>query len=76
MEKTNIEKLLMRCWLGYLGILATMIALMWKVVMRMPKIGHGDRVMLFLESPMLNNDRLKGKYFHDIFIVRAGGEST
>jgi hypothetical protein len=28
MERTNVEKLLMRCWLGYLGIPATVITLM------------------------------------------------
>lgn len=60
MEKTNIEKITMRCWLGYLGIPATVIALMWRVEMKMPKIGHGGRAMLFLESPVLNKDRLKG----------------
>jgi hypothetical protein len=60
MERTNVEKSLMRCQLDCLGIPATMIALMWKVVKRMPKISHGDRVMLFLESPVLNKDRLKG----------------
>jgi hypothetical protein len=60
MEKTNIEKSPMRCWLGYLGIPAIVIALMWRVEMKMPKIGRAGRAMLFLESLMLNKDRLKG----------------
>jgi hypothetical protein len=60
MKGPTLKKSLMRCSLGYLGIPATVIVLMWKVVTRMPKIGHGDRVMLFLESLVLNKDILKG----------------
>jgi hypothetical protein len=36
---------------------------MWKARVRTPKIGPGDQAM-------------RGRYFHDISIVRAGGESN
>jgi hypothetical protein len=60
MEKTNVEKITNEMLLGYLGIPATVIALMWRVEMKMPKTGRGGRAMLFLESPVLNKDKLKG----------------
>ena len=59
MERTNVEKSLMRCWLGYLGIPAIVIVLMWRVITKMPKIGHGDQVMLFSGNLLLCKDRLK-----------------
>jgi hypothetical protein len=59
MERTNVEKSLMKCWPGYLGVPATMMVLMWRVITKMPKIGHGGRVMLFSENLLLSKDRLK-----------------
>jgi hypothetical protein len=59
MERTNIEKSLMKCWLGYLGIPETVIVSMWISITKMSKIGHGGRVMLFLENPLLSQERLK-----------------
>jgi hypothetical protein len=38
------------------------------VVARMPKIGRGGQAMLFLESPVLNKDRLKG-WRENIFTI-------
>jgi hypothetical protein len=32
---------------------------MWRVVMKMLKVDHGDQVMLFLENPLLSKDKLK-----------------
>jgi hypothetical protein len=46
MAKTNIEKSLKRYWMVYLKILVTAIAMMWKVGMRIPKIGLGDQAIL------------------------------
>jgi hypothetical protein len=63
---------------GLFGIPATVIALMWKVEIKMSKIGHGGRVIVFGKSSVKQGqiEGMKGKYFHDISIVRAGGEST
>jgi hypothetical protein len=55
----TLKKSIMKCWLGYLGIPVTSIVFIWRVIMKIPKIGHGGRVMLFSENPLLNNDRLK-----------------
>jgi hypothetical protein len=76
MERTNVKKSLMKCWLGYLGIPVT--ASMWRVIMKMPKIGPGGQVMLFLGNQLFkqgHSEPMKGKYFHDISIVRAEGEN-
>ena len=44
----------------------------------MSKIGHGGRVIIFGKSSVKQGqiEGMKGKYFHDISIMRAGGEST
>jgi hypothetical protein len=58
MKKTNIEKIINEMLAGLSGIPATVIALMWRVEMKMSKIGRGG-AMLFLESQLLNKGRLK-----------------
>jgi hypothetical protein len=35
MERTNVEKSLMKCWLGYMGIPTSVTVSMWKVITRM-----------------------------------------
>jgi hypothetical protein len=47
--------------------------------MKMSKIGRGGRAMLFLGKSTVKQGQVeatKGKYFHDVSIVRIGGEST
>jgi hypothetical protein len=45
MEKTNTEKITMKCWLGYLRIPAIVKVLIWKVETKILKIGPGGRVI-------------------------------
>jgi hypothetical protein len=59
MERTNVEKITDEMLAGCLGIPATARVLMLRVRTKMPRIGHGGQVMLFLESPPLSKDRLK-----------------
>jgi hypothetical protein len=43
----------------------------------MPKIGCGDLATLFFRKSTIKQgqiEAMKGKYFHDVSIVRAGGE--
>jgi hypothetical protein len=69
---TTLRKLLVKFWLGYLGIPETTIVLTWRVITKMPS--H----VVFGKSTVKQGqiEAMKGKYFHDISIVRAGGEST
>jgi hypothetical protein len=56
-----------------------MIVLILRVEMKMSKIGRGGRAMLFFGKSTVKQwqiEAMKDRYFHDISIVRAGGEST
>ena len=66
----------MKYWLDYLEIPAIQTISMWRVIMKMSKIDHGDQV--FGKSTVKRGqiEALKEKYFHVISIVRARGEST
>jgi hypothetical protein len=49
MTKTNTEKITKEIRKVYLKILVTAIAMMWKVGMKILRIGPGDQAMLSLE---------------------------
>jgi hypothetical protein len=53
-QKQTQRRLLKRYWKVYLKILVTAIAMMWKVGMKILKIGPGGQVMLSSESRPLN----------------------
>ena len=50
MAKTNTEKLLKRYWKFYLKILVTAIAMIWKVGMKILRIGPGDQAIQCSEN--------------------------
>jgi hypothetical protein len=54
MEKTNTEKITIEMLAGCLGIPATVTVLMWRVEMKMSKIGPRGQAMLFLGSQLLS----------------------
>jgi hypothetical protein len=58
MEKTNTEKIPMRCWLGCLRTPAIVKALILRVRMRMPKVDRGDLATLFLGNLPSSKDKL------------------
>jgi hypothetical protein len=65
-------------WLVYPKILRAVMTLILIVVQKTLKIGHEGQAMLSSENPLLRKGKIeamKGKYFHDIFVMRAGGES-
>ena len=53
MSKTNTEKITKEIWKVYLKILVTVTAMTWIVVVKTPKIDHGDQVMRFLVNLVL-----------------------
>jgi hypothetical protein len=61
-----------------MGIPVTTRALMLKVITKMPKIDHGGQAIVFGKSIVKQGkiEAMKGKYFHDISIVRAAGENS
>jgi hypothetical protein len=64
--------------MDYLKILRAAMTLISRVVQRTPKIGHGGRAIFFFGKSTIKKghiEAMKGKYFHDISIVRAGGEN-
>jgi hypothetical protein len=54
MAKQTQRRLLKRNWKVYLKILVKAIAMMWKVGMKIVKIGPSDQAMLPLENRPLN----------------------
>jgi hypothetical protein len=55
------------------------MTMMWKVKTKMWRIGPGDQVTPSSENQSIKHsqiDAMKGKYFRDISIVRAGGDSA
>jgi hypothetical protein len=59
MEKANTEKITNEMLAGLSGIPATVTVLMWKVELKMSKIGRGGRAMLFLGSQLSSKGRSK-----------------
>ena len=58
-ERTNVEKITYEMLAGLSRIPAAVTVSMWRVIMKMSKIGRGGQVILFLESPLLDKYRLK-----------------
>jgi hypothetical protein len=78
MERTNVEKSLMKCWLDYLEISTDSDSFDMESGNEDAK-GRpwGPSHVVFGKSIVKQGqiEAMKGKYFHDISIVRAGGES-
>jgi hypothetical protein len=60
MERSNVEKIteILAGLSGELEILVTTRIVIWRVRTMTPKIDHGGQVMLYLENPLLREDRL------------------
>ena len=54
MSKTNTKKISKEILEGFLKILMTVIVMMWRVEMKILKIGPGDQAMLSSENRLLN----------------------
>jgi hypothetical protein len=50
MERTNVKKSLMKCWMGYLGIRATVIVSMWRAITRCRRLGKTHQVMKYIKK--------------------------
>jgi hypothetical protein len=52
--------------------------MMWKVGMKILRIGPSDQAMLSSENRLLNSDleNMRGRYFRDMSIVRGGGDNN
>jgi hypothetical protein len=72
MEKTNTEKITNEMLAGLLKISVIAKVLIWKVEIKMPSY------TIFGKSSIkqTQTDAVKGRYFRDISIVRAGGDSV
>jgi hypothetical protein len=68
----------MKHWLGYLRAVVTKGVLMWRVRTKMLKIAHGNQATMSSgNQPSKSHiDAMKGRYLHDISIVRARGDNT
>jgi hypothetical protein len=59
MERTNVEKITNDILVGLSGVLVTARILMWRVTTMTPKIDREGQAMLYLETPLLREDKLK-----------------
>jgi hypothetical protein len=58
-ERTSVEKIIGEMLAGLSGDSSDNESLMLRVRTKMPKIGHGGQVMLFLGNPLLSKGILK-----------------
>jgi hypothetical protein len=77
-QKQTQRKLLKRYWKVYMKILVTAIAMMWKVGMKILRIGPGGHVIQSSENRPSNShlENMRGRYFQDMSIVRVGGDNN
>jgi hypothetical protein len=58
-KEPTSKKSLTKCWLGCLGIPAIVTVLMWRVIMKMLKIGHRGQAVLFSGNELLSKGKFK-----------------